>query len=256
MFLTQDVSLCPDHGKELTLFCKETQCQTLICTVCLTTHHLKHEVIDADERRKEELLGNLASAIQSLSFKKEQIAMVQRKSEKCVLKLKDEKRSIINLVRDKYDSMIRQATNQTEEYKSDMTSLQENLVLLNNIKQYNRTNTLSPTEVKKCQETVKTVTEHNDQAPLVLCYMGYTENKDKERLVQELCGEMSRRNHNIRLPDKQSEPTGNMSGTLVRQSQEIGNLLVKPLPKEIPRTEVLNSSPNQRLLPRFQCKLH
>ena len=61
--------------------------------------------------------------------------MVQKKNEKCVLKLKEEKRSIINLVRDKYDSLITQATNQTEEYKSDMTSLQENLVLPNNIKQ-------------------------------------------------------------------------------------------------------------------------
>ena len=250
------MSLCENHGKDLTLFCKETRCQTLICSGCLTTHHLKHEVIDADERGKEELLDNLASAIQSLSFKKEQIAMVQKKSEKCMLKLTEEKRSILNLVRDKYDSMITQATNQMEEYKREMTSLQENLVLLNNIKQYISTNTLSLIEVKKCQETVKTVTKHDDQAPLVLRYMEYTENKDRERLVKELCGEMSRRNHNIKLPDKQSEPTENMSGTLIRKSQEIGNLLMKPLPKEIPPTGVLNSLPNQRLLPRFQCKSH
>ena len=110
--------------------------------------------------------------------------------------------------------------------------------------------------MKKCQETVKTVTEHNDQAPLVLRYMEYTENKDKDRLVEKLCGEMSHRNHNKNLPDKQSEPTENMSGTLIKQSQEIGNLLMKPLPKEIPQTEVLNSLPNELLLPRFQCKLH
>ena len=257
----QAVKRCPDHGKELTLFCKETQCQTLICSGCLTIHHLKHEVIDADERGKEELLDNLAFAIKSLSFKKEQIATVQKKNEKYVRKLTEEKKSILNLVRDKFDSLITQATNQTEEHKSKMASSEENLVLLNNIKQYISGKTLLPREVKNCQETVKTVTEHNDQAPLELCYMEHTENKDKERLVEELCGEMLSKNHNIKLPDKRTGPTGDMSGTHVRQPREIGSHFVKPLPMarglgEIQQTEVLNSSPKQCLLPRYQCKLH
>ena len=245
----------------MTFFCEETQCQTLICTGCLTTHHLKHEVIDADERLKEELLDNLASAIQNLSFKKEQIAMVQKKSEKYVRKLTEEKKSILSLVRDKFDSLVTQATNQTEEHQSKMTSLEENIVLLNNIEQYISGKTLLPREVKNCKETVDSVTEHNDQAPLELCYMEYTENKDKERLVEELFGEMLLKNHNIKLPDKRTGHTGDMSGAHVRQSREIGSHLVKSLPMarglgEIQQTEVLTSSPKQCLLPRYQCKLH
>ena len=191
----QDTSLCPDHGKELTLFCKETQCQTLICSVCMTRKHKKHDVVDVDENRKEKLLDNLTSAIQRLSFKKEQITTVQEKNEQCLKKLKEDKRTILNLVQDKYDSMISEASNQTEEHKSKITSLEENLVLLNNIKQYISTKTLSPSEMKNCQETVNSVIEHNDQAPLELRYMGYPGTKNREQLVEEMCRELVQRIH-------------------------------------------------------------
>ena len=243
------------------LFCKETQCQKLICSACMTKHHLGHKVVDVSGNWKEKLLDNLASAIDSLSDKKEQIEIIQKENKKCLSKLTEEKRRILSLVQEKFDTMIRQATNQMEEHKREMTSLQDNLVLLNNIKQYIRSKTLSTREVKNCQETVDSITEHNDHSPLELCHMGYTEKKDKERFVEELCGELARKNQNIKLPGKQRDSTENMSGTLVRQSQDIGNILVKPLLtarklRDIPRTEVLSSLPNQRLLPRFQRKLH
>ena len=60
------MSLCSEHGKELTLFCKETQCAKLICSKCLTKHHRKHDVIDADDEKGEQrkkLLTNLPSAV-------------------------------------------------------------------------------------------------------------------------------------------------------------------------------------------------
>ena len=100
--------------------------------------------------------------------------------------------------------MITQATNQTEEHKSKMASLEENLVLLNNIKQYISTKTLSPREVKNCQETVDSVTERNDRAPLELRYMEYTENKDKERLVEDLCRELVHRIHITCMEERSS----------------------------------------------------
>ena len=135
-------------------------------------------------------------------------------------------------------------------------------------------------QVKNCQETVDTVTEHNDQAPLELRYMEYTENKDKERLVQELCGEISRKNHNMKPPDRQSEPTGNMCESFDKHPQEIGSLLVKPfqqIEKNVPvasqhvdqserirrcegllkktwQTDVLTNSPRLHYSPNFMCK--
>ena len=259
----------------MTLFCKETQCQTLICSACMTKNHKKHDVVDVDENRNEELLTSLTSAIESLSFEKDQITTVLKKNEKCVRKLKQEKKSILKLVRDKYDSVIQEAENQMEKHKSKMTSLEENLVLLNNIMQYTSRETPSLRQAKNCQETMDSVAEHNDQAPLELCYMEYTENRDKEGLVQGLCGELSRRNHNIKLPVKQD-----MSGSFIKQSQEIGTYLVKPfqqIEKNIPvtslhveqserigrcegllkktwQTDVLTNSPRLQHSPKFTCK--
>ena len=186
---------CPEHGKELTLFCKETQCRTLICTVCMTRKHKKHDVVDVDENRKEELVTTLTSAIESVSITKDEITTVQKKNERCLKMLKEEKRTILNLVRDKYDSLIRQAENQTEEAENKMASVEENLNLLENIKQYVSRETLSSREVKNYQEAVNSVTEHNHQAPLELYYMEYSGNKDKEQQVEELCGELMRKKH-------------------------------------------------------------
>ena len=157
----------------------------------MTRKHKKHDVVDVGENRKEELETSLTSAIESLSFKKNQIKTAQRKNETCVNKLKEEKKSILSLVQDRYDSMIQEAENQKEESRSKMTPIEESLVVLNNLKQNLNREKTSPGEVKNYQETVNTITEQNDRAPLEVYYMEYTENRDKERLVQELCGEMS-----------------------------------------------------------------
>ena len=241
----------------------------------MTRKHKKHDVVDVDENRKEELLTRLTSAIESLSFKKNQIKIVQKKNEKSLSKLKEDKRTILNLVRDKYDSMIQEAENQKKESRSKMTSLQESLIVLNDLKQQLNRETISAKQVKNCQETVDSVVEHNDLAPLEVYYMEYTENRDKDRLVQELCGELSRRSHNIKLPVKQD-----ISGSFIKQTQEIGAYLVKPfqqIEKNVPaasqhveqperirrcegllkktwQTDVLTNSSRLHYSPKFTCK--
>ena len=217
----QEVKTCPEHGKELTLFCKETQCQTLICSICLTKRHRKHDIVDAGENEKEELLTSLTSAIESLSFKKDQITAVQnaeeRRNDDCLQKLTEEKRSILNMVRNKYNSLIADALKQKEVSSSrsgnEMTSLEENLVLLSNIKQYMNKETLSPREVRIYQDTVNSVVQHTDYAllgPRTYEFMAYTENRDKERLVEELCGQLTRRKHSINAFEQKRKQSNGM----------------------------------------------
>ena len=273
----QGVIMCPNNDKEVTLFCKETQCQTLICSECLDKHHLKHEVVDAGENQKKELLDNLTSAVESLSVKQDKITTVLKKNERCLETLKEEKRTVLNLMRDKYDSLIQEADNLTEESRSKMTSLEENLILLNNIKQYINKETVSPREVKNYYEAVNRVTDHKDHVPFELYYVEYTKSKDKEKLVKELCGELSRTNHREESPNQ----AGSTGTVLVKRSdhlQETSNInegLEKsetPLAaagretfsrsarnaREIePRTRtIFTLSPKQRVLPRFHRKLH
>ena len=232
----------------MTLFCKETQCQTLICSKCLDKRHLKHEVVDADEYWKHELLDKLISAIQSLSFQKEQIEAVQKKNRKCLKKIKEEKKRTLNLVRDKYDLLLGEASTQIEDSKGQMMSLEENLVLLNNIKQYVRSKTLSLKEVKNCRETVDNVSEHHDHTEPKLYYLEYTVNKDQEQLVEELFGKLSRVNHTTQT----SSITGNFEPLSTVLSENVGSRNLR----EMERANTMSSSPNSHFFPRFQCKFH
>ena len=85
-----------------------------------------HRVVDVEENRKEELVTSLTSAIASVSFKKEKISTnqipVDRKNDECLEKLRGERNKTLDMVRDKYNSMIRQVTNQKEESRREMTT--------------------------------------------------------------------------------------------------------------------------------------
>ena len=203
--LLSQVDLCADHGKDMTLYCKE--CKTPICSACMTRKHKKHDVVDVDENRKEELLENLNSAIDSFSLKKEKLANTQipmdRKKDECLEKLKEEKEKTLNLVRDRYDSMIEEATNQKEETRRKMmTSLDENMACLTNIKRQVKEETLRPRDVKSYQETLDSIKQHTElipSEPRVDMFMEYTYLTDKERLVGELCGKLQPRNHRSQI---------------------------------------------------------
>ena len=52
-------SKCPEHGKEIVLFCNETDCQSAICTSCLTKNHVCHKVVEIEEANKSHLFNNI-----------------------------------------------------------------------------------------------------------------------------------------------------------------------------------------------------
>ena len=68
----------------------------------MTRKHKKHDVVDVDENRKEELLENLTSAIETLSCWEEQIDAVQitveTKNEESLRKLREDKKRTLIMV--------------------------------------------------------------------------------------------------------------------------------------------------------------
>ena len=258
---------CHEHGKELTLFCKETQCQTLICSICLTRRHRKHDIVDAHENRKDELQDNLTSAIETLSFKKDQMKTAQstaeRKTDNCLQKLTEEKRSTLNIVRNRFNSLIADVLKQKAEYSfpsgNEMTSLEDNLILLSNIQQYVNDEMLSPRDVKNCQDTVSSITQHTDYTLLgqrTYGFMEYTENKDKEKVVEELCGQLTRRKHSM----KQYGRFSRQSDGMFTSQKGTGKMAVIDEPanvrliREIQERSTLASSSYQKILPNFRRK--
>ena len=204
IFCLTQVPRCPDHGKEMTLFCKETQCQTLICSACMKEHK-KHELVDVDEEKeeqKEELLTDLTTTIDTLSSRKNLITPAQitvdGKNNECLGRLRDDKEKTLSMMRDKFDSLIAVATNQKKESRSEMTLLDENLALLNNIKLHVDKEALTLEDVKNCQETASSIIQHTNHTlfePRNYLHLEYKDCKGKERLVEQLCGELIKKQY-------------------------------------------------------------
>ena len=49
----QKLEKCPIHGRELGLYCAETSCQNEICSLCLTTSHRGHHMVDLMQLKQE-----------------------------------------------------------------------------------------------------------------------------------------------------------------------------------------------------------
>ena len=102
------------------------------------------------------------------------------------------------MVRDKYDSLIAVAANQEKESRGQMTSLEKNLDLLGNIKIHLDKEALTLGDVQNYQETVSGIIQHTNQTvfePCTSLHMEYKNCKGKGRLVEELCGELIKKQY-------------------------------------------------------------
>ena len=142
-----ETNRCEKHGKELILFCFEQKCQKAICTSCLNVDHKKHEVIEIQEREKEELNKKLNQMKIDLESKVEIISKAKKdiaeKSDSCVNKLRKNKEDFVKC----FDNMIeksgmlrlksfRQANEEITGLKEEikrLTEIQENLKVSDDI---------------------------------------------------------------------------------------------------------------------------
>ena len=97
---------CPQHpSEELTLFCKNTECQKAICPECLSTKHQGHAVVSI-KHHCNELVDGIRAILQC---NMEKIKKAQEKSlkeaEDCLEQLKKEKQNVTK----KFDEMIEEA---------------------------------------------------------------------------------------------------------------------------------------------------
>ena len=284
----------------MTLFCKETQCQTLICSVCMTRNHKKHDVVDVDEEtgeQKGELLTELTTSIDCLSSRKNHITPAQKtvdgKNEECLGRLRADKEKTLGMMRDKYDSLIAVATNQKKESRSEMTSLEKNLDLLASFKIHVDKEALTLGDVKNCKETVSSIIQHTNHTlfePSNYLHLEYKGCKRKEKLVEELCGQLIRKQYlpesgqsiDVTTETRSAIPAGSPQtecdvedASSVQQSgsvseddeepegnpferiEEITGALSATSLSETEETSASTSSPtDQVLLPKFQRKFY
>ena len=111
-----EIAKCPEHGKDIILYCKRLDCQKPICLACITKYHRAHDVVDIDEVKKEvkEILSSkIKLAKEDLQRKRNKISsahtQTKSKTEICISSLKAKKEEILKQVSQRFDDMIAEA---------------------------------------------------------------------------------------------------------------------------------------------------
>ena len=133
---------CEEHGKELTLFCKEPGCQMPICVACLKHHHRIHDFVEIEEAM-EALMKDTERVQTRLQAKKKALLNVQedikQKTEKCFTTLNKNVDEIKHKVNKHFKEMTEDAANVRDEVKYQIEcvvdDINENLMILESIKQ-------------------------------------------------------------------------------------------------------------------------
>ena len=132
---------CREHGKVLNIFCKEPECQKIICFICLSRDHKKHEVINAEERIIEVtdiLQKNIKAATNNLQRKIRIIMAAKEDAEKNVERNLNELKIKKQYMMKKYDEMIKDSEDQMKEINiktdQDINAMKETLNLLHEVK--------------------------------------------------------------------------------------------------------------------------
>ena len=123
--------------RKLFSFCEEETCQKPICSYCFTEQHMKHGVVNIEEKKKENLMKNIEEAKKGLTEKFTILTKVKED-------IKDKTKATVNelektmaAINKKLGNMIKEAENKLKDANTridaDATIINENIVLLEQI---------------------------------------------------------------------------------------------------------------------------
>ena len=157
-------SRCEEHGKELTLFCKEQGCQTPICVTCLRRYHRKHDFVEMEEQMEafmEDIEHVQSNLLEKRSVLQNLQQDVEEKTEKCVSKLSKRIIEIRKKVDDHFEEMLEEAESVRDNvnYQVDcvVDDINEHVMILESIKQDRGQNV----NIRELIDSLKNVHEHN-----------------------------------------------------------------------------------------------
>ena len=128
------VEICAEHGKEIIFFCEEESCKIYICRTCLTKEHRKHNFIEIEEKKKEELIKNTGNTKKDL---KEKIVILSQAKNELFEKTQvtvNDLRKAQEEMNKKFDMMIKEAGKKIKDEATrldgDVGMINENVLLL------------------------------------------------------------------------------------------------------------------------------
>ena len=157
---------CEDHGKELSLFCLEPECNKPICRTCLRTLHKKHDVTEIEEMQIEILMKKVVAVEKNLETKLKMYTQMKKniedKTKKAVEAIKSKKEETVKY----FDKMIKK-TEENGNFENlriddELSAMNSNLDLIKCVRiNIENEDTLSLGELMNHQETVEEIMENN-----------------------------------------------------------------------------------------------
>ena len=202
----REVAKCEEHGRELILFCKRSECQKAICLKCLTRSHREHDVVDIVEEEKDVLSDEVEIILKTLKEKKQVAQAVQTTltdlCDACVKKLRENEKRCLRLVKERFEYLIKTVDEQrqsTTNIREDISSLDQHQELLYNIKENinNDVDVATYEDIASNREVLDSIRvniECNLSGEKSYQFLDYQPNQDKmENHVEILCDQLVKR---------------------------------------------------------------
>ena len=223
---TIEFEKCEEHGKELSLYCKEPDCGKIICRLCLGKHHKRHNVIAIEEQRKDVLMRDLARIDLNLETKVKIMSQAKKNMEertKSVIeeikKKKEEFDRHYEMIIEKGEGLSR-IQNLLIDYK--VSEMNSNLEVLRSLKQdiWNKEE-ISQEDIMNSQEAVRGIIENiNEKLSGERCF-DYPVITMGGSSVEEFLGEVTRHEITVSMPKLQKQIEGQLIPRTINDADEL-----------------------------------
>ena len=129
--------ICPEHDKELVLFCEEKGCKKPICVSCLTKEHKRHDVVEINDKKKA-LLKDIEAKKEDLIRKMATLCQAQDDVQKKTVKTVNELKKTMQEMSRRLGNMIKEAEKKMNDtimhIETDVSIVKKNIQLLDQMR--------------------------------------------------------------------------------------------------------------------------
>ena len=134
--------ICKQHGREVSLYCREPRCQKPICSMCLISEHKTHSIVDVlqeQEEQAEKLFGIVKLLTTQLqSYKTKVLTLKKKLKHKFTIYEAQINKGREEIIK-RYEKLLKDTTDCKNKVNvnidDEMASIDERIIMLDSIKE-------------------------------------------------------------------------------------------------------------------------